>query len=64
MFIRIEEEVINLSLVEQIIFGKQIISVCFTSKDSIFIDLKHAGKLEKALSKYNKMRGYKHDWRI
>lgn len=61
MFIRIEEEVINLSLVEQIIFAKNTIVIGFTSKESLFIDLKHADELEKALSKYNEMRGYKHD---
>lgn len=61
MFIRIEDEVINLSLVEQIIFGKQIISICFASEDSLFIDLKHADELVKALSKYNEIKGYKHD---
>ena len=57
MFIRIEEKVINLSLVEQIIFGKQTISVCFTSKDSLFIDTKHADELLKALAKYNEIKG-------
>ena len=58
MFIRIEHEVINLSLVEQIIFGKQTISVCFTSNDSLFIDLKHADKLEHAIIHFNEQGGY------
>ena len=57
MFIRIEDEVINLSLVEQIIFGKQTISICFTSEDSLFIDTKHADDLLKALAKYNEIKG-------
>lgn len=61
MFIRIEEEVINLSLVEQIIFAKNTIVIGFTSKESLFVDLKHTERLERALITYNQRGGHEHD---
>lgn len=61
MFIRIEDKVINLSRVEQIIFYENTILVGFTSGESDFLDLKHADKLESALSHYNNRGGYVYD---
>lgn len=61
MFIRIENKVINLSLVEQIIFADNTTLVGFTSRESILLDLKHADKLERALSHYNNRGGYVND---
>lgn len=58
MFVRIEDKVINLSLVEQIIFAKNTVVVCFNSKESLFIDLKHADKLEHAIIHFNEQGGY------
>lgn len=58
MFLRIEDKVINLSLVEQIIFVDNTILVGFTSRESILLDLKHADKLEHAIIHFNEQGGY------
>lgn len=57
MFIRFDNYMINLKMIEVIIYEEDIIFIGMNSGESLHLDLKHAGRLEKALHGFNAKNG-------
>jgi len=58
MFIRFDKDIINLKMIEVVTFEENFIFIGMVSGEPIFLDLKHADKLEHAIIHFNEQGGY------